>query len=49
MSKDALSDEDMDIIWGAHRIDEPTRLELYKLLNELSSRMKLGEVNYIID
>jgi hypothetical protein len=39
-----MSDEDLELIWKSARIDEAMKLELYKLLTELSSRLKVGEV-----
>jgi len=38
------------VIWGgAVKIDETTQLEMYKLFNDLASRLKLNEINYVIE
>ncbi len=49
ISQDALSSEDMELVWSATKQDETTQLELYKLFNELSSVLKINEINFIID
>ena len=37
----ALSEEELELIWGAAKIDETIKLELYKLFNDLASRLKI--------
>ena len=49
IGQDAMREEDLQIIWNATKIDEQTQLEIYKLLNELASRLKLKEINFLID
>lgn len=49
IAQDALSDEDLELIWNATKLDDTTQLEVYKLFNELSSRLKNHEINFIID
>lgn len=49
IGQDALSNEDLDLIWTATKLDETTQLEVYKLFNELSSRLKLNEITFIIE
>lgn len=36
------------MVWAAERLDENTKLEIYKIFNELASRLKLPQINFII-
>ena len=49
INQNALSDDELELIWSATRIDEATKLELYKVLNEISSRLRSGEIVFIIE
>jgi ATP-dependent RNA circularization protein (DNA/RNA ligase family) len=44
-----LSEEELELIWSSSKIDEATKLELYKVLNEISSRMKINQITFIIE
>jgi len=41
ISQDALSEEEMEMVWASKKLDENTKLEVYKIFNELASRLKL--------
>jgi hypothetical protein len=49
IGQDSLTNEDLDLIWTATKLDETTKLEVYKLFNELSSRLKHNEITFIIE
>ena len=49
LSSNSLSTEDMELVWGSTKIDEGTKLELYKVLNEISTRLRENEITFIID
>jgi hypothetical protein len=49
ISQDQLSNEDMELIWSSAKLDESTLHQVYNLFNELSSRLKLPQINFIID
>lgn len=49
ITQDQLSLEELELVWQAGKMDENTKLEMYKLFNELSSRLRLQEINFIID
>jgi hypothetical protein len=44
-----MSESELELVWSAGKLDENTQLEIYKLFNELSTRLKLQEINFIID
>lgn len=48
ISQDSLSNEEMELVWAATKIDENTELEIYKIFNELASRLKLNQIHFII-
>ena len=48
IAEDALSEEDLALIWSATKLDETTMLEVYKLFNELSSRLKSAQIIFIV-
>jgi hypothetical protein len=49
ITQDAMSSEDLELVWSATKLDETTQLELYKLFNELSSILKIKEITFIVD
>ena len=49
IGQDSLTEDELEMIWTTAHVDETTRLELYKLFNELSSRLKLPEINFVLD
>lgn len=49
IQQDAMTSEDLELVWSATKLDETTKLELYKLFNELSSILKIKEIVFIVD
>ena len=49
IGQEALSEEELEFIWSATNIDETTKLDLYKVFNEISSRLKAQEVSFIVN
>ena len=49
MNQGSLTREELELIWSAIKIDENTQLEIYKLFNELSSRLKVEVIHFVLD
>jgi len=48
ITKDELSDAELELAWQSGKLDENTQLEIYKLFNDLSARLRLQQIEFII-
>ena len=45
----AIDDEEMELVWGCSRVDEATQLELYKVLNDVTLKMRESDMKFFIE
>lgn len=48
ISQTALTQEELQLIWSSSNVDEGIKLELYKVLNDLSLRLWADDITFII-
>ena len=48
LSHNSVTEEDLNLIWSATRMDETTQLEIYKVFAELGSRLRENEVSFVV-
>ncbi|CDW89068.1 ubiquitin carboxyl-terminal hydrolase family protein [Stylonychia lemnae] len=48
LSQNSLNQEELEYIWNSFKIDEAIKIELFRVFNELSTRLKINEVTFII-
>jgi hypothetical protein len=44
-----LKIEELQMVWDASKLDDNTKLEVYKILKEVSSPMRNTELEFIVD
>lgn len=44
-----LTKDEMDMFWGCSKIDDHIKLEIYKVLSDISFNMKIEQLNYFLD
>jgi len=43
-----MSTQELEFVWGSTKVDETTKLELYKVLHEISSRFRKEDIEFIL-
>ena len=49
ISTNQLTKEEMDMFWGCSKFDDHIKLEIYKVLSDISYNMKIEQLNYFLD
>lgn len=43
-----MTKEQFELVWGSTKADETTKLELYKVLHEVSTRLRKEDIEFVL-
>ena len=43
-----MNKEELELVWGSTKADETTKLELYKVLHEVSARLRKEDIEFVL-